>query len=382
MSKILFMKFIVSSSEIKKAFQMASTVKPIRTALPIIENFLLEVIDGSLFITSTDLENTIQIELNIDAEENGSFCLPASTILEYLSKVKDQPLTFNISDDNFIQITSENGNYKLLGVNAEDYPKLKMREIVDPNNEIISAKIEIKKLVEAINFTLISIPDLHHRISMTGLFFELKSDKINFVSSDAQRLSFFQCQDINISGSETSFIIPKKSVTQLKSALNNFPNDIEIKLIDKNVYFIGENFKFSSKLIDEKFPDYTAVIPKNLEQKILIHTQDFLSSLKRILVFSNKTSNEVQFQLNGNLLKISTEDIDFSNSGVEELNCNFNGEILNISFIGNQLLENCSCIKSENIEFHLKDNSKGVIVKPFEKTDGIENWCLVMPLKN
>src|SRR6187551_3649509 len=206
------MKFIVSSSALLKQLQHIAGVINANTVLPILEDFLFEVEKNKLTVVATDLETVMRVQLDIEAKDSGKVCIPAKILMDSLKNISDQPLTFNIDKNFGIEITSDNGKYKVMGENPDNFPK----EPAADNTSTFT--ISSSALVTAINKTLFAVSNDDLRPAMTGVFFEMSKDALQFVSTDAHRLVRYKRTDVSCPKTD-SMIVPKKPLTLLKSAM-------------------------------------------------------------------------------------------------------------------------------------------------------------------
>ncbi|HEU0063481.1 MAG TPA: DNA polymerase III subunit beta, partial [Flavisolibacter sp.] len=176
------MKFIVSSSQLLKQLQHIAGVINANTVLPILEDFLFEVEKNKLTVVATDLETVLRIQMEIEARDNGKVCIPAKILLDSLKNIPDQPLTFTIDKNFGVEITSDNGKYKVMGENPDNFPKEPAAD------ETTSFTMSSSALITAINKTIFAVSNDDLRPAMTGVYFELNKDYIQFVATDAHRL--------------------------------------------------------------------------------------------------------------------------------------------------------------------------------------------------
>lgn len=367
------MKFIVASSHLQKHLQTISGVITHQNPMPILDNFLFELDQQKLKITGSDLETTISTVLTVDSEDTETICVPAKILLDTLKTFPDQPLTFLVKDNHQMEIVSEQGNYELAYLSADDFPATP--EVEEATTTLISSDI----LIEAINKTLFATGVDEHRPVMTGVFFQWDSEHCNFVSTDAHRLVKYSRNDVQ-SENGSHFIMPKKPLNLIK---NIFPmgEEVQVEYNEKNTSFEIENIKLTCRLIDGKYPAYDAVIPKENPNVLTINRNLFLNSLRRVAIFANKSTHQVRLKIAGNQLTISAEDVDFANKAVENLRCDYNGEDMQIGFNAKFLSEMLSNLQSEDITLSMSEPNRAGIIRPFDGLeDGEEILMLVMPL--
>lgn len=365
------MKFIVSSSFLLKQLSSLGGVLSSSNALPILDNFLFELNKKDLKISSSDGETTMITNFPVESKDSGSIAIPAKILLETLKAFADQPLTFSTDDKKFsIEILSATGKYKMTGHDGADYPK--MTEIESP----VSFEIDGAVLSKVISKTLFSVGTDDLRPVMTGLFVKLDSDGMTFVSTDAQKLVRYRLVDVK-SKTESSYIIPKKPLILLKNTA--LSGKVVSEYNATNVSFTSGNTKIISRLIDGKYPNYDAVIPKENPNKLTIDRGEFLSSIKRVSVFSNRTTHQIRLTLKKNKLTIMAEDLDFSNEATEDIKCQYAGEEMEIGFNSRFLSEILSNIDGDEIVLELSVPTRAGIILPVEKGEDV--LMLVMPIQ-
>src|SRR5436190_644135 len=367
------MKFIVSSSALLKQLQHISGVINANTVLPILEDFLFEVEKNKLSVVATDLETVMRIQMDIEAKDSGKVCIPAKILLDSLKNIPDQPLTFNIDKNFGIELTSDNGKYKVMGENPDNFPKEPAADDTTSFTTTASA------LVTAVNKTLFAVSNDDLRPAMTGVFFELDKKGMQTVATDAHRLVKYKRTDVKCPKSD-SFIVPKKPLSLLKAALPG--NDDEITLsYNSNHFFVKHgSIQMSCRLIDARFPDYKVVIPTDNPYKLTVNKNDFQGALRRVAIFSNKSTNQVTLTIAGSELELTGQDVDFSNEGDERMKCRYDGEDLAIAFNAKFLIEMLNAADSDDIIIELSTPTKAGIIKPADKEDNEELLMLVMPL--
>lgn len=367
------MKFIVSSSALLKQLQHISGVINANTVLPILEDFLFEVEKNKLSVVATDLETVMRIQMDIEAKDSGKVCIPAKILLDSLKNIPDQPLTFNIDKNFGIELTSDNGKYKVMGENPDNFPK-------EPSaDDTTSFKATSSALITAINKTLFAVSNDDLRPAMTGVFFELDKKGMQCVATDAHRLVKYKRTDVSCPKND-SFIVPKKPLTLLKSALPANDDEISISYNSNHFFVKHGTTQMSCRLIDARFPDYKVVIPSDNPYKLVVNKNDFQGALRRVAIFSNKSTNQVVLSMAGSELELTAQDVDFSFEGDERMKCRYDGEDLAIAFNAKFLIEMLSAADSDDIKVELSTPTKAGIIKPTEQEDDEELMMLVMPL--
>jgi DNA polymerase-3 subunit beta len=367
------MKFIVSSSQLFKHLQQISGVINANTVLPILEDFLFEIEANKLTVVATDLETVMKVHLDIEAKESGKVCIPSKILLDSLKNISEQPLTFNIDKSFAVEITSSNGKYKVMGENPDNFPKEPAADTAT------SFSLTSSALVTAINKTLFAVSNDDLRPAMTGVFFELSANGVTCVATDAHRLVRFKRSDVICPKADT-FIVPKKPLSLLKSALPQNADELEVSYNSNHLFVKHGGTELVCRLIDARFPDYKVVIPVDNPYKLTVNKSDFQSALRRVSVFSNKSTNQVALTISGSELQLASQDVDFSFEGNERMACQYDGEDLQIAFNAKFLIEMLSAADTEEVVIELSTPTKAGIIKPSEAEPDEELLMLVMPL--
>jgi DNA polymerase-3 subunit beta len=313
-------------------------------------------------------------ELQVESKEKGNIAVPAKILLETLKNLPEQPVTFSIDESTYsVEIISDNGRYKLSGENATDFPK------VPTVSNDFSAEISSEVMSRAVNNTIFATSNDELRPAMTGVYVNLGEKNTTFVATDGHRLVRYRRNDIT-SENGNAIIIPRKALNLLKATLpsENMPVSIDFNM--SNAYFKFGNIKMICRLIDERYPDYENVIPSNNNIKMTIGRTDLLSALRRISIYSNKTTHQVRLKITGSELQISAEDLDFSNEANERLSCEHEGEDIEIGFNAKFIIEMLNNIDTDQIKLTMSAPNKAGVILPVEKDKNEDILMLVMPV--
>ena len=372
------MKFVVSSIELLSHLQAVSRVISSRNTLPILDNILFNLQGKKLELTASDLESTLITSMELDnASKSGSIAIPARLLLDTLKEFPDQPLTFDVDTDSMaIVISSENGQFSIIGQNGSDFPQI---PVIKEENKA-SLEIGAGILLSGITNTLFATADDELRPVMNGIFFELSTDEITFVASDAHKLVRYQRSDVK-ADSNASFILPKKPASLLKNIIGKDSGNVILEFDKKNAHFVLPNYRLVCRLVEGNYPSYNSVIPTDNPNKLIIDRLKFYNALKRVSVFSNQASNLIKIALTGNQVTISAQDIDFSISAYERVPCQFEGDDLEIGFKSVFLVEILQNLQSTDVVMELSDPSRAGILLPLDKENKDEDiLMLLMPM--
>ncbi len=368
------MKFVVSSTELLKTLSSISGVIAPNPLVPILENFLFELDKTLLTVTASDLQTVMVADLVVDSDETVSVAIPAKLLMETVRSLPEQPISFNINNETFgIEIITSNGRFKIAGENPMDFPK-------PPQvNRSFNIELDSHILASAINNTLFATSSDDLRPAMTGVYIDINEDSTTFVATDGHRLIRYRREDIK-SATPTTMILPRKALNLIKTSLPSETVPVITEFSNSNAFFSFKNIKLICRLIDERYPDYENVIPKVNPNSMVIERAKFLSSLKRIAIFSNKTTHQIRLKITSDELTISAEDLDYSNEAVEKIECEYTGEEMEIGFNAKFLAEMLGNISSPSITLQLSMPNRAGLIIPSEKEINGDILMLVMPV--
>lgn len=368
------MKFIVSSAYMLKKLQLLGGVLNNNNTLPILDNFLFTIKNGALHVTASDLETTMTAKLNVESTDEGQIAVPAKLLLDTLKTFAEQPLTFVVSDRHIIEISSDQGKFEIAYANAEDYPN--EAELEDPTTTEIIGDV----LATAINKTIFATGNDDLRPVMNGVLFQLNEKGATFVGTDAHKLVKYLRSD-KTQAESAEFIMPKKPLQLLRNFLQGEENTVAVSYNESNARFVFEDIQLTCRLVDGKYPNYEAVIPKENPNVLVVDRSLFLNSVKRVSIFSNKTTHQIRLKIAGSELLISAEDVDYSNKAKERLTCDYQGDDLEIGFNSKFLVEMLSNLNSDQVQLRMSLPNRAGILTPVDGLeDGEEVTMLVMPV--
>ena len=368
------MKFIVSSSYLLKQLQVLGGVINNSNTLPILDNFLFELNDSKLTVSASDLETTMSSVIDVESDSNGSIALPARLLLDTLKTFPEQPLTFVAEDNHTVEISSNHGKYALAYADGNEFPKAVALD--NPSTTTITGDI----LATAISKTIFAAGNDDLRPVMSGVFFQFSTEGLTFVATDAHKLVKYSRTDVT-ANQVAEFIMPKKPLNLLKGILAASDEAVTIEYNDSNARFIFENSELVCRLIDGKYPNYEAVIPKENPNKLTIDRTQFLNSVRRVSIFSNKTTHQIRLKIAGAELNISAEDIDYSNKAEERLSCDYQGDDMQIGFNSRFLTEMLNNLNADEVQLEMSLPNRAGILTPIDGLDeGEQVTMLVMPV--
>ncbi|GDX49553.1 DNA polymerase III subunit beta [Bacteroidota bacterium] len=368
------MNFIAPSAELLQHLLTVNGAIMSKPIIPILENFLFDISDNQLKIYSTDLETSMTTSMTVESKENMKVAVPSKMVIDILRSLPDMGVTFNIDPNTYgIEVVNNNGRYKMAGQDGVDFPAM------PETNADGSFTVASNVLLRAISKTLFAAGSDELRMNLTGLFLEFKGDSVNFVATDANKLVRLTRKDIN-PGVEGGILIPKKPLNLLKTALPNDETPVIIDYNRSNVYFTFGDTRLICRLLEDKYPDYAAVIPQENPNIITISRMALLSSINRISIFASKTTYQVRLKVTGNELTISAEDIEMANEAVEKIHCEFEGDDMEIGFNAKFLKEMLSTLDGDQVQLCLSAPNRAGLVIPNENERDEDITMLIMPM--
>jgi DNA polymerase-3 subunit beta len=366
------MEFKLNSRIIEKLLSKIIPAVPSRTPMPILENFMFEIKDGLLSVSATDLEIALRSSLNVNADKNVKMVIPARLLYDIIRSLPDTMVHFIVEDKQKLSIKTDNGVYNLSYSTPEEFPVI---PTVIKEKEISINGSDLKRAIDQTSFAM-SKEDM--RPAMTGTLFEFTQEGLKFVTTDGHRLVKYIYKTIK-TDSDEQYIVPERAITVLSKLLTD--SDVSINFSKTNVSFHIDDVEFISRLIGEKYPAYSSVIPLENENLLKVKRDDLLSAIKRMLLFSASNSKQVKFAIGKNTLEVSAEDIDHGSNATENIFCEYSGEPMDIGFNTAYVSEILSHINSDEMIFKLHSPNKACIVEPTVVSENEDLMLLLMPVR-
>ncbi len=368
------MKLSLEKSLIHKELQKANRVVPVRSTLPILTCVLFEVKNSKLKMVASDIELTLVSEIDVSDSEDGSVAIPSKLLNDIISVLPSGELSISSDEKNMVKIDCASGSYTIAGRPPDDFP---VTPILDGGKEINVDNSLLHRIIEKTAFAVSS--DML-RPALTGVLFEIGNDKITSVATDGHRLAKITLSNSNGSGIQPGIIIPKKFLSLIVNALVNSEENKFI-ITDNHVMLSIGSTVFYSRIIDEKYPDYDSVIPKENDKELSVKTEELLSSVVRVSIFANKTTQQIKLTISGSSLKISSADPESGGSGSEEISCKYSGEDIEIGFNSEYLKDILRQIDTEDLIISLKAPISAGLVFPSEQAENEDYTILIMPIR-
>ena len=371
------MKFIVSSLKLLKSLQSLSGVIGTKNTLPILDDFLFQLSENELRITTSDLDVTMSVSMVPDmVEGTGEVTIPARLLLEIMKNFPDVPITINVDNSTLaVELIAGEGRYKLAGHKSDEFPQLPVM------SETSVWEIPADVLARGFEKTIFATGVYEIRPIMSGVLMEMTENYLTFVATDAHKLVRYRRMDVK-SDVAASFIMPKKPINQLKNILAGLADEtVRIEFNKTNASFVFGDYVLICRLIEGRYPNYEAVIPKSNPNQLTIDRQTFLSAIRRVAVFSSKATHQVRFRITGQEILLTAEDIDFYNEAKERLSCSYTGDDMEIGFNSRFFQEMLGNFDSEMVKLEMSaPNRAGILTPVGEENESEDLLMLLMPV--
>lgn len=370
------MRFSVSSTALSSRLTALSRVINSKNTLPILADFVFEVKDNILYLTASDSENMMKMQVELTENDgNGKFAIGNHDLQEAVKGFSEQPITFDVNlEENLAKISYQNGQFSLPVENADEFPQA---QEVGEGAHTITIGSDI--LSDNITRSLFATAQDELRPVMNGIYFDLKPDCLAIVASDGHKLVRNKIFTIK-SDEPCSFILPKKPATLLKNMLDKNSGDVEITFDDRNAKIAYSDGTLVCRLIEGRYPNYNSVIPENNPNQLTVDRAGLLAALRRVQPFSNNSSNLIRFHIENGTLQLDAEDFDFSKTATERMSCDYNGQSMSIGFKGSAFIEILGNFECPEVLIQLADPSRAGLVLPSEQPENQDVLMLMMPM--
>ncbi len=366
------MEFKVNSKVLEKLLSKIIPAVPTRTPMPILENFLFDIKEGELSVTATDLEIALRASINISSNGSYKMVIPARLLFDIIRSLGDTQINFEVETDSKLKLKTDNGVYNISFSSPEDFPEIPK---ISTEKEVKINGSELKKAIDQTSFAM-SKEDM--RPAMTGTLLEFTNEGLRFVTTDGHRLVKYINKKITSENNE-QYIVPERAITVLSKQLTD--SDIVAYLSKTNISIHFNDLDFISRLIGEKYPAYSSVIPLENENLLKIKTDELHSAVKRMMLFSSSNSKQVKFSITKNKLELSAEDIDHGANAKESILCEYAGEPMDIGFNTAYVSDILSHVNNKEIIFKLHSPTKACIIEPTDIKEDEDLMLLLMPVR-
>ena len=375
------MEIKINSKILANCLKTATKVINAKNSLPILGDVLFETRNNQLMATASDGEQWLSQKCDvIDYDQEFRFCVSAIEFTNAINNLGDTPITITLDEATRVftcEYGNGNGKFSMPYEDAKEYP-LSNIDTTDTKDFIVDSK----NVLKAVELTGFATANDELRPVMNGVHFDFFEDGMVCATSDGHKLARYKDKTItsnNENSTTPNFTLPKKPANILISILSALEGDVKLSFNDKAISINNKDFKLTARLLEARYPNYEAVIPKDNPITITADKDSLLNALKRVLPMANDQSNLVELSFKQGNVTISATDIDFSKSAQETVTCDCESEI-NIGFKGSTLVEILKNINDDNIVIELSDPTRaGVFYSAFDLTRD-EYLSLCMPM--
>ena len=367
------MKFSLPKSRLASCLQSVLQVVPTKSTLPILTNVLIEALEGKLKISATDLDISIAGSVECDVTKKGSAALPARILFDIVRELPETDITIE-SVNSRVEVKIAKGSYKIASVPPDDFPKL---PAVNTKKEI---KIEASSLASMVRKTTFACSVDETRPALNGVLWQTKGDKMQMVATDGHRLAKVAVENRKLKGMSEDIIIPPKVLNLIPKFTEGQSQEVGIIFGENNIIFNLGVYVLTSRLIDGPYPNFEQVIPQNNDKVLRVSKDDLGGAVRRVSILSNSLTHQVKFGVKKGTLTLSTSNADLGGEGVELIDCDYEGEPVEIGYNATYITDILARMPGEEVVFEFASPvSAGLMYSPEVAKDDF--LCLVMPLR-
>lgn len=365
------MRFTLQREAFLKPLAQVVNVVERRQTLPVLANFLVQVQNGQLSLTGTDLEVEMVSRIAVEDAQDGETTIPARKLFEIIRALPDgSRITVSQTGDK-ITVQAGRSRFTLATLPSNDFPSV---DEVEATERVAIGEATLKELIER---TAFAMAQQDVRYYLNGLLFDLRGDALRTVATDGHRLALCETDLARPSGSKRQIIVPRKGVTELQRLLESGDREIELEVGRSHVRVKRDDVTFTSKLIDGRFPDYEAVIPIGADREVKVDREALRASLQRAAILSNEKYRGIRVEVSPGNLKISAHNPE-QEEAQEEIEADTTVSDLAIGFNVNYLLDALSALRDEEVIIQLRDSNSSALVR---ESSSEKSRHVVMPLR-
>lgn len=365
------MKFSIKKEDIASELQLLQGIVEKRNTMPILANILVDVTEKEIELTGTDLEVGLKTHFPAKIEEEGSITLSGKKIFEVVKSLPEgKEVTFEETGDLTMHITSGESKFKVLCLPKEDYPQVPEAKF---EKKIVFPLDMLKEMIDRVYFAITQ----EQRYYLSGALLIIKDKSMQLVSTDGHRLAYTanSMKELKVEN-EIRAIVAKKTLSELRK----FEDEtVEFDLDESNLFFKVENRTLMSRIIEGKFPDFEAVIPKDNPNMFTVSREEITESVRRVSLFSTERSKGIKFFIEKDKIRLFSSNPEMGEAQ-DKVGIDYKGEGLEIGFNSQYLLDFLSAVKSDRIKFEFKDSNSSVLMKP-DVSEEVEYLYILMPMK-
>jgi DNA polymerase-3 subunit beta len=369
------MEITVSKIELLRELTATQGVVERKTTIPILSNYLFEAAGDKLSLTATDLDLSLRTSCNAKVKKEGACTIPARKLYDYVKLLPDAEITIKLLENHWVSIRCGRSNTKMVGMAKSNFPGLP----VFPSAGVI--KIPAAVLRSMIAKTGFAIASEESRYTLNGALMVLKPESITMVATDGHRLAHIERAGEKFEGvsGEMKTLIPKKAMDELKSLLDADVETIDFAKDESTLFFRVGPRLLTSRQLTGQFPNYEAVLPKDISKSIALHGEELGAAIARVAQFADERSRAVRLRLEKGELKISASSTETGESE-DSIEVTYDGDPMAIGFNAQYLIDFIKATGSGEVKLELKDAQSAGQLRPAEGEDYKYRY-IVMPMR-
>ncbi len=338
---------------------------------PILSQILLHANESDIWLTATDLKTEIVAHIHHETKEPQDITLPARKLLDICKSLPESALLELIYENDRAILRSGRSRFTLATLPPAEFPSL---EKLNNNDSFKIRQIDLKSLLDR---TAFAMAQQDVRYYLNGLLLELKEGIIKSVATDGHRLSLMTIASPHTIDANKQVILPRKAVLELLRLVEANESEVEVQLTSNHIRVNLGDLQFTSKLVDARYPDYTRVIPQNLDKVLTIECDAFQQALNRVSILSNEKFKGIRLVIENDILKIQAHNPE-QEEAEEQIEVNYSSERIDIGFNVTYLLDVLAVAEYPTLELQFKDSDSSVLMKAPESN---EAQYVVMPMR-
>jgi DNA polymerase-3 subunit beta len=365
------MNFSVNRKDVIGDLQILHGIVEKRNTMPILANILVEAEDEQVNLTGTDLEVGLKTYFPASIKESGSITVSGKKLFEIVKSLpEDQTIEFKESGDLLMEIISGESQFKVLCLPKEDFPQVPEARF---EKKILLPLDTIQEMIDRVYYAIAH----EQRYYLNGALLILKKNTMELVSTDGHRLAYTlkEIKKMNIE-EDIRGIISKKTLSELRKFEDK---ELEFDLDENNLFFKVKNKTLISRIIEGKFPNFEAVIPKDNPYIVSFSREEITDAIRRVALLSAERSKGIKFYIQKNNIRLFSSNPEIGEAR-DKVDVDYNGEDIEIGFNSQYILDFLTAVKSEKVRFELKDENSAILMRP-EEEDEFKYLYVLMPMK-
>jgi len=368
------MKFTANSTELQRTLIKIGGVIPSKSALQILEHILFDLSKNTLTLTGSDMSVSLTISQQVNGFEDGNIALPAKLLLDTMKSLADTQITFHADTSvSKVRISTDNGEYSMTGMGAKEYP---VNTAFQEESHTLLHSLTLRRIIQHTLFA-VSVDEL--RPAMMGVLLQFNGQDLRAVATDGHRLVKYSLRGEQTASLKKEVVIPAKSLAVLSKVLED--KECKVTFSQQHIRFAFGETHIESRLIEEKYPNYQAVIPAENEKTIGVKREELIAAARRVALYANPSTRMVRLDIGKDTIQLRAHDPEFGWEANEKVNCSYTGDELAIGFNSQYLIDILSHLETEEVVFKLSSPTKAGLVTPSPGNEQEEVIMLVMPVR-